>query len=50
MIPEIRQDSRSRKKIAVQSDQVLAHIFDTVLAGVVICAGDIIFAKTYQEV
>ena len=50
MIPEIRQDIRSRKKISGHSDRVLAQNFDTVLAGIVIWAGDIIFAKKYQEV
>ena len=50
MILEIRQDIRSRKKIPEHSDRVLAQNFDTVLAGVVIWAGDIIFARFYQEV
>ena len=36
MIPEIRQDIRSRKKISGHSDRVLAQNFDTVLAGIVI--------------
>ena len=44
MIPEIRQDIRSRKKISWHSDRVLAQNFDTVLAGIVIRAGDTIFA------
>ena len=35
MIPEIRQDIRSRKKISVHSDRVLAQDFDAVLAGIV---------------
>ena len=49
MIPEIRQDIRSRKKISGHSDRVLAQNFDTVLAGIVIWAGDIIFAYVCQE-
>ena len=50
MIPEIRQDIRSRKKVPEHSDRVLAQNSDAVLAGVVGWAGDIIFAKNYQEV
>ena len=50
MISEIRQDIRSRKKRSGHSDGVLAQNFDTVLAGIVVWAGDIIFAKVYQEV
>ena len=50
MIPEIHQDIRSRKKISGHSDRVLAQNFDTVLAGIVIWAGEIIFAKCCQEV
>ena len=48
MIPEMRQDIRSRKKISGHSDRVLAHKFDAVLAVVVILAGDTIFARCYQ--
>ena len=50
MIPEIRQDIRSREKISGHSDRVLAQNFDTVLAGIVIWAGEITFAKFFQEV
>ena len=50
MIPEIRQDLRSRNKISGHSDRVLAQNFDTVIADIVIWAGDIIFAKFCQEV
>ena len=48
MIPEIRQYIRSRKKISGHSDRVLAQNFDAVLAGIVIWAGDTIFAKFCQ--
>mgnify|MGYP000618276620 CR=1 FL=1 len=44
MIPEIRQDIRSRKKMSGHLDRVLAQNFDTVLAGIVIWVGDIAFA------
>ena len=50
MIPEIRQDIRSRKKISGHSDRVLAQNFDAVLAGIAIWAGDIIFVKFCQKV
>ena len=50
MIPEIRQDVRLRNKNTEHSDRVLAQTNDTVLAGVVSWAGDIIFAKQYQQV
>ena len=36
MIPEIRQDIRSRKKISGHSDRVFAQNFEAVLAGIVI--------------
>ena len=48
MIPEIPQDIRSRVKISGHSDRVLAQNVDTLLAGIVIWAGDIIFAKFCQ--
>ena len=44
MLPEIHQEMRSRKKISGHSDRVLAQNFDAVLAGIVIWAGDTIFA------
>ena len=44
MLPEIHQEMRSRKKISGHSDRVLAQNFDAVLAGIVIWAGDNIFA------
>ena len=47
---EIRQDIRSGKQILGHSDGVLTRNFDTVLAGIVVWAGDIIFATCYQEV
>lgn len=50
MIPEIRQEIRSRTQISEHSDRVLAQNFDTVLAGIVTWARDIIFATFYQEV
>ena len=49
MISEIRQDIRSRKTISEHPDQGLAQKFGTVLAGIVIWAGDIIFARFCQE-
>ena len=36
MIPEIRQDIRSRRKILGHSDRVLAQNFDAALAGIII--------------
>ena len=48
MLPEFHQEMRSRKKISGHSDRVLAQNFDAVLAGIVIWAGDTIFAKFCQ--
>ena len=50
MIPEIRQDIRSRKKISGHSDRVLAQNFEAVLAVIAILAKDLIFAICCQEV
>jgi hypothetical protein len=50
MTPGFHQDFRSRTKISGHSDRVFAQNFDAVLAVIVICAGDIIFAKFCQEV
>ena len=50
MIPGIDQKSGSRSKISGHSDRVFAQNFEAVLTGIVICAGDIIFAKFWQEV
>ena len=44
MFPGIPQEIRSREKISGRSDRVLAQNFDAVLAGIVIWAGDTIFA------
>ena len=44
MIPGFHQDFRSRIKISGHSDRPFAQNFDAVLAVIVICAGDLIFA------
>ena len=49
MIPDISQDFTSRNNLWEHSDQVPAQKFDTLLAGIVIWVGDIIFAKHSQD-
>ena len=49
MTSDFPQDFRSRKKISVHSDRVLAQNFEAVLAVVVKLAGEAIFAKFCQD-
>ena len=49
MTSDFPQDFRSRKKISVHSDRVLAQNFEAVLAVVVKLAGEAIYAKFCQD-
>jgi len=49
MVPEITKDIRSGKKIAGNAARICAQNVGAVLAAIVVWAGEMIFAKFYQE-